>query len=125
MSVRLSDSEWKIINLLWEEAPCTITQLTAGLKEATGWTKHTVMTLLKRMEEKGAVHYEEGTRAKLYYPDVAREEAMLQETEEFLDKVYHGRLGLLVNTMIAQNAVSKEELEELSAILREAEQGGK
>ncbi|MGN0142554.1 MAG: BlaI/MecI/CopY family transcriptional regulator [Roseburia sp.] len=125
MSVRLSDSEWKIINLLWEEAPRTITQLTAGLKEATGWTKHTVMTLLKRMEEKGAVHYEEGAKAKLYYPDVAREETVLQETEEFLDKVYHGRLGLLVNTMIAQNAVSKEELEELYTILREAEQGGK
>ena len=57
--VKLSEAEWKVMNLLWEESPKTIMQITNCFKEKTGWTKHTVMTFLRRMEEKGAVHYEE------------------------------------------------------------------
>ena len=83
--VNLSDAEWKIMNVLWEQAPRTMMQITNALKAETGWTKHTVMSFLKRMEEKDALHYEEGEKAKLYYPDLKREEAALQETEDFLD----------------------------------------
>ena len=79
--VRLSEAEWKVMNALWEEAPRTIMQLTHCFQETTGWTKHTIMTFLKRMEEKGAVRYEAGQRAKLYYPKIERTEEALQETE--------------------------------------------
>ncbi len=122
--VRLSEAEWKVMNCLWEEAPQTMMQLTNHFKDTTNWTKHTVMTFLRRMEEKGAVHYEEGGRAKLYYPDIEREEAMLQETEEFLEKVFDGRMGLMLNTMVEKNALSREEIDEMYEILRKAEGDG-
>lgn len=120
--VKLSESEWKVISLLWEKAPCTMMQITNHFKETTGWSKHTVMTFLRRMEEKGAVHYEDGGRAKLYYPDIEKDEAVLQETEEFLDKVFDGRMGLMLNTMVEKKALSKEEIEELYEILKRAEE---
>ncbi len=120
--VRLSEAEWKVMNCLWEEAPQTMMQLTNHFKDTTNWTKHTVMTFLRRMEEKGAVHFEEGGRAKLYYPDIEREEAMLQETEEFLEKVFDGRMGLMLNTMVEKNALSREEIDEMYEILRKAEE---
>lgn len=122
--IKLSESEWKVISLLWENAPQTMMQITKHFKETTGWTKHTVMTFLRRMEEKGAVHYEEGERAKLYYPDIEKDEAALQETEEFLDKVFDGRMGLMLNTMVEKKALSKEEIDELYEILRKAEENG-
>lgn len=120
--VKLSEAEWKVMSLLWEKAPQTMMQLTSHFKNTTGWTKHTVMSFLKRMEEKGAVYYEEGGRAKLYYPKIERKEAVLQETEDFLDKVFDGRMGLMLNTMVEQQALSKEELAELYEILRKAEE---
>lgn len=73
--VKLSEAEWKVMDVLWEEAPKTIMQLTRRFQETTGWTKHTVMTFLKRMEEKGAIYHEEGERAKLYFPKIDRQEA--------------------------------------------------
>lgn len=123
--IRLSEAEWKVMSLLWEEAPQTMMQVTSHFKETTGWTKHTVMTFLKRMEEKGAIYYEEGGRAKLYYPKIDRREAVLQETEGFLDKVFDGRMGLMLNTMVEQQALSREEITELYEILRRAEEKGK
>ncbi len=120
--IRLSEAEWKVMNFLWEEAPRTIMQITNHFKETTGWTKHTVMTFLRRMEEKGAVHYEEGERAKLFYPDIEKTEAAFQETEEFLDKVFNGRLGLMLNTMVERKSLSGEEITELYEILKKAEE---
>lgn len=120
--IKLSESEWKVMSLLWDEAPRTIMQITNFFKESTGWTKHTVMTFLRRMEEKGAVHFEEGERAKLYYPDIEKTDAVIQETEEFLDKVFGGRMGLMLNTMVEKKALSKEEIEELYEILKKAEE---
>lgn len=123
--IKLSEAEWKVISALWEEAPQTIMQLTHYLHDATGWTKHTVMTFLRRMEEKGAVHYEEGGKAKLYYPDIRREDAVLQETENFLEKVFQGKFGLMLNTMVEQKALSGEEIAELYEILQKAEEEAK
>ncbi|MFA5636176.1 MAG: BlaI/MecI/CopY family transcriptional regulator [Anaerovoracaceae bacterium] len=123
--INLSDGEWNIMNVLWEAAPRTITQLTAALKESTGWSKNTIITMLIRMESKGAVRYEQGAKAKQYYPAVERTETALEETENFLDKVYSGSLGLMVNTMVEKNSLSKKEIDELYAILKRAEEEGK
>ena len=120
--IKLSESEGNVLCLLWDVAPRTIMQITNFFKESTGWTKHTVMTFLRRMEEKGAVHFEEGERAKLYYPDIEKTDAVIQETEEFLDKVFGGRMGLMLNTMVEKKALSKEEIEELYEILKRAEE---
>lgn len=120
--INLSDGEWNILNVLWESAPQTITQLTAALKESTAWSKHTIITMLGRMESKGAVRYEQGIKAKQYYPAVQRADTALEETESFLDKVYSGSLGLMVNTMVEKNSLSKKEIDELYAILKRAEE---
>lgn len=122
MKIKLTDAEWKVMETLWREEPKTIMQITKELQEETGWTKYTVMSFLKRMEDKGAVHFIEGERAKLYYSDLKREDVSLQEAEEFLGKVFEGKLGLMVNAMVKKQALSEEEIEELYTILADANQ---
>ena len=105
MNVSLSDGEWKLMNRLWEHAPRTITELTAALREETGWSKNTIITMLSRLEAKGAVA-----------------QAAQEETESFLSKVYGGSLGSLVNAMVSSRALTEADLEELSAILEQAKE---
>lgn len=120
-NIFLSDGEWKLMKQLWECSPCTITRLVALLKDETNWSKHTVITMLGRLEKKGAILYEDGGKAKLFYPIVNESEVTIEETKGFLDKVYNGSISLLVNTMVKSQSISKEELEELYDILKEAE----
>ena len=124
MSCNLTDAEWKLMHRLWEQSPQTITQLTAALSAETGWEKHTVITMLTRLEVKGAVRHEAGGRAKQFYPAVAQSDAARTETESFLGKVYGGSLGLMVNSMLRAHSLSDEEVEELRALLGSAEGGG-
>lgn len=125
MGVNLSDGEWRLMDVLWQEAPCTITKLVEHFRESTGWSKHTVITMLSRLEAKGAVRHEEGERAKQFYPVIEAADAKRQETQSFLSKLYQGSLGLMVNTMVREKALSREEIEELYAILKQAEEGEK
>ena len=120
MKINLSDGEWKLMIQLWEGAPKTIAQLTAALKEETEWEKHTVITMLSRLEAKGAVRHEEGGRAKRYFPALRREDAARDETESFLSKVYGGSLGLMMSAMVEGRRLSESDIAELSAILDKA-----
>ena len=117
----LSDGEWKLMNLLWESSPRTIAQLVKALADDTGWSKSTIFIMLGRMASKGAVRVESGGRSKLYYAAVPREQAAARETQEFLDKVYHGSLQLMVSSMAGQKALSQADIDELYEILRQAE----
>lgn len=125
MKINLSDSEWRLMNRLWDRSPMTITELTAALREDTGWTKNTIITMLSRLEAKGAVRYEEGGRAKQYFPTVDREDAARAETESFLSKVYGGSLGLMVSNLVESHALTEADIAELSAILEKAGGEGK
>ncbi len=125
MKINLSDSEWKLMNRLWEHSPMTIMELTAALKSDTGWSKNTVITMLSRLEAKGAIRHEEGVRAKQYFPAMIREDAALAETESFLDKVYGGSLGLMMSAMVENRALTEADIAELSAILEKAGGGEK
>lgn len=119
--VSLSDGEWKIMNLLWERES-TITELKNELGKETGWDKHIIITMLSRMEKKGAVAHREGGRAKVFYPLVSREEVSMQETRGFLQKVYRGSLGMMVNAMVEDEALTEEEIQELYGILEQAKE---
>ena len=120
MKTNLSDSEWTLMNCLWEKHPMTITELTAALRPKTGWGKNTVITMLARLEAKGAVRHEEGGRAKRYFPALRREDAARDETESFLSKVYGGSLGLMMSAMVEGRRLSESDIAELSAILDKA-----
>lgn len=121
-NVILQQSEWIIMEKLWEEHPRTIMQLYHALKEDPGWSKSTVNTLLGRMVDKEIIYYEQGTKAKQYYPNVSRDDAALAETESLIERVYQGSVSMLMNTLVKKKDFSKEEIRALYDILKGLEE---
>lgn len=107
------------MELLWKSAPRTITQMTKVLGDAYGWDKSTVITLLKRLLNKNAVYFEQGTKAKMFYPAVRQEETRSNEAKTFLEKTFSGNIGLMVSTMIHEEALSEQDIKELEQILKQ------
>lgn len=123
-NVNLSDGEWKIMNVLWERGAGTITELTTFLQGETGWDKHIIITMLGRMEKKGAVAHRVNGRAKQFYPIISQSEVSVREAKGFLNKVYRGSIGMMVNAMVKDKALTKEDIAELYEILEQAEKKG-
>lgn len=118
----LNQSEWVVMEQLWEKSPQTITQLFHTLHKNPGWSKSTVNTLLSRMLDKGSIYYEEGAKAKQYYPGIKKEEAALAETESLIERVYKGSVSLMMSTLVKKKDFSREEINELYDILKGLEE---
>lgn len=119
-SVSLSAAEWRVMERLWERSPQTLTELVRDLSPAAGWSKSTIVTMVSRLEAKGAVTYTEGSRARQYVPAIPRERAALEETESLLRRVYRGSVGMMVNTLADGRGLTDQDIEELSAVLEKA-----
>jgi len=119
MAVQVTEAEWKIMEVLWDHAPRTMGEITAILEPSTGWTRHTVITLLKRMTEKGAVSMDDTGRAKKYVPLISREEASTVETHKFLDHVFKGKASLLVNHLVDAGDLSEDELKQILDMIKD------
>lgn len=124
-NINLTNSEWYVLDCLWEKSPMTVMELVGALGDRLGWAKSTTITTLRRMEEKGLVRAEQGARGKLYTPAVEREQAVTAETHSFLDRVYQGSVGLMMSAMARRQELSGDEVAELRAILDRIEGGGK
>lgn len=122
--VRLTASEWNILNCLWEHSPQTVMQLVGELEKTVGWARSTTITTLHRMEAKGLVRCERAGRGTAYVPLVERDRAALAETRSFLDRVYQGSVGMMMSAMARRQELSGDEIAELRAILDQAEKGG-
>ena len=120
----VTHSEWPIMELLWE-SPRTLMELVNVLTEQVGWSKSTITTMVRRMDDKGLITFHTEGRTKIFRPAVSREEVAARETSSLLSRAYHGSVGLLVSAMAHRNDLTKADIDELYAILKEAEECAK
>ena len=119
--ISLTEAVWTVMECLWEKSPRTGRETVEWLDRRMGWTRSTTLTILRRLEAKGAVAGDTEGELKTFRPLIAREEVAAQETENLLDRVYKGSLSLLVSNLTRKQSLPQNEIDELYAILREME----
>lgn len=120
-NLTLTEAEWTVMECLWEKSPRTGRETVAWLDQKMGWTRSTTLTMLRRLEAKGAVAGDTEGELKTFRPLIAREEVAVRETENLLDRAYKGSLSLLVSSLTRKQSLPQNEIDELYAILREME----
>lgn len=119
MSVKLFDSELKIMNVLWQEGDCTAKHISDVLKEETGWNMNTTYTLIKRCISKGAIERTEPNF--MCHALIPKEEVQETETNELIDKIYDGSADKLFAALLGRKKLSKEQIQKLKDIVGELE----
>ena len=114
-------NEWKIMELLWQ-GPETLMEMVTRLGKSMNWSKSTVTTMIRRMTEKGLIVYEEHGRTKTFRAAVSREDVVERETDTLLDRAFNGSLGMMLSAMLQHKKLSKGDIDELYAILKQAEE---
>ena len=120
MAEKCTEAEWKIMEVLWDHAPRTMSEITRALEPSTGWTRHTVITLLKRMQDKGTVAVDETGDVKKYTPLMTQEEASTQQTKKLLSHVFSGKASLLINHLVDSGEITLKEMDELMDMMRKS-----
>ena len=121
--ISLTRAEWSVMECLWEAGPLTGREVVQSMEKSCGWSRSTTLTLLSRLENKGALRSVPAEKGpKVFSPVLRREEAALGETKDFLDRVYQGSLSLMVSALTKKQALSREELDELYELLKGLEE---
>lgn len=118
---QLTEAEMNVMQLLWEKSPRTMRELTQALENETHWTKHTVITLLKRMQQKGTVHVHEGGVVKTYSPAIEKQQVAQEQTASLLSRMFSGRASLLVHNLVEHGDVTDQEIQDMMEILKKAQ----
>jgi BlaI family penicillinase repressor len=116
----VSNSEWTVMELLWEKSPQTAAEVIAALRESTGWAPNTVRTLLARLVEKGALKAKDNDAGvREFAPAVKRDAVVRAESKTFLQKVFRGAEKTLLAHFAANAKLSPDEVRELKRLLDE------
>lgn len=118
----LTPTEWHLMECLWESAPRTGREAVEDMKARVGWSRSTTLTMLRRMSEKGVIDCREQGGVKIYSPLIPRDAAVQKETDSFLSRVYQGSVSTMMNAITRKQKLSKAEIDELYAIIRQAEE---
>ena len=116
---RISDAELAVLEILWEQAPLTATDVAARLPADRDWTLPTVKTLLSRLLSKAAVEHRADGRRFLYSPLVEREEYVAGESKRLVDRLFGGKFMPLVAHLAEQEKLSNADITEIEKLLRE------
>lgn len=118
-SVAITEAEWAVMELLWEQAPRNSQEIAGLLEEGRGWKRATVLTLLTRLVAKGALMTEAQGNRFLYSPAVQRSACVAEETRSFLERMFGGALQPLLAHVAEHHELSRKDISELKAMLDE------
>lgn len=120
---RLSDAEWKVMQIVWRRPPVTARDVADALADRTGWAYTTVKTLLTRLAGKGFVTERMAGNAALYEPAVAEDEARRSALRGLVDRAFGGDLVPMVRFLLDDDELSPRERNRLREMLAAREKG--
>lgn len=120
----ISDAESQVMEVLWQSSAAMLAEeVVAALAGGQDWQEATVKTLLNRLLKKGAVSAGKDGRRYLYSPVLKREQWVTTESVGMVERLFGGRIAPLVAHFGKQHKLSKEDLDELSRLVKEMRDG--
>ncbi|GGE81159.1 penicillinase repressor BlaI [Priestia taiwanensis] len=113
----ISESEWEIMNVLWDKSPQTANDIILTLQESTDWKPKTIRTLLDRLVQKDVVGVNKDLRVYTFYPLYTQEECQRAEAKSFIKRIYGGTLKSMLTQFIQEDNLSDDDINELRFML--------
>lgn len=118
-TVKLFDSELKVMNVLWNEGDVRAKYIAEILTKEIGWNKNTTYTLIKRCMKKGAIARSEPNF--MCHALISKEEVQEAETNELINKIYGGSADQLFAALLSRKKLSAKQIDKLMQIVSDME----
>ena len=116
-ATKLGRMQLRIMQILWEQRRATAREITDALNESGPVAHSTVQTLLRGLEDKGAVSHEAEGRTFLFSPLVEENQYQHHATHDLLERAFGGNVASLVAHLLKSEDVSVSELQEIRRLI--------
>ena len=113
-TIKLFDSELKIMDIVWEKEPVSAKEISLIATETIGWNKNTTYTVIKKLIEKNAIKRTEPNF--ICTSLVKKDDVRKAETQSLIDKLYNGSKKAFFAAFI-EDQISDDELEVLKKLI--------
>ena len=114
--MKLSKAEEELMQILWVQKKAFMKDLLDAYPEPKPATT-TVATLLKRMADKKFVSYQSFGRSRQYYPLVKKKDYFSKHVNGLIKNFFDNSAAQFASFFTKETDLSKEELEELRALI--------
>ena len=119
MTIKLFDSELKVMSVLWKEGDMSAKQISDILKAEIGWNMNTTYTVIKKCIAKGAIE-----RSEPHFQChalITRQQAQEAETDELIGKMFDGSADKLFASLLGRKKLTRKQIENLKQIVNTLE----
>ena len=116
MENRLTNSELKVMNVLWNEGDTPAKIMVKILDKEISWKKSTTYTVINRCVDKGLIEYKGDF---VCHAVISKEEAQKNETNQLINNMYDGSADKLVASLLGRENLTAEDIEQLRKIMNE------
>jgi predicted transcriptional regulator len=122
----VTTAELAVLQVLWDQGPATIRQLTERLNDGACSTAQygTTQKLLDRLEVKGCVRRDRSGAVHVFAAVVDREELIGRRLRDVAEKLCGGSLTPLLTHLMRTRGLSEKERRELHELLDQLKESG-
>lgn len=119
---RLAEAEWELMDAVWDfDRAMTVREVHEQLYPNGEKAYTTVQTIMNILTDKGVLSRQKIGPVNVYLPALSREDAARDETQSLVARMFEGSFGSLATYLVNSNTLSREELDELKALIDEKE----
>lgn len=111
--------QMRIMQVLWAKKRATAREITDAMNEYEPIAHSTVQTLIRTLEQKGAIAHDVDDRTFVFYPLVKDEKVLRGALREFIDRMFNGSTEGLVAYLVKNDNLSPDELKKVSELFIE------
>lgn len=109
--------EMAILDVLWRQGAGTAHDVRDELAARRPLAYSTVLTVMRRMEEKGMLTRRKESRRHVYEPAVDRASIRTSSLRDLLKRCFGGSPGELVMHLVEEDELSAKELQKIEALV--------
>lgn len=113
MELKLCESDFRFMCVVWENEPLSSHDLVTKCNEALGWKKSTTYTVLKKLSERGFAQNENSVITAL----VKKDEVQQYAGNHFIENTFGGSLPSFLASFFGGKKISDEEAQALKSLI--------
>jgi len=113
----LTEAELELMAVLWKLGEGSVAEVIGQLPKGRSQAYTTISTILRILEQKGAVSTRKEGRGHVYIPTLRREEYEARTIKHVVERVFEGAPVALARQLLQTEQLSESELSELKELI--------
>lgn len=115
----LGETEMEVLHHVWSMERATVAQVHDKILKNRKVAYTTIMTVMKKLADKGYLSYEKDGSTYVYQPAKSKDQVQQGLIDNLVEKAFNGSPAALIQTLVKRESLTEEELEDIRKLIED------